>query len=160
MARIAPDGVPRWFRWDYSHHWPTLVDGEHALVPGLRIGEASLSLAGQDSRAAIDLACDDGRMYYDTVRELDGEGILIREVSVFEALTRSPFAAVLQHTTDPCDPIRLHTDLRPRCRRLWLHRPYRWAPQASGQRQLPEATQRAALAGRQIPAFRQPRFGR
>ncbi|MEM9735812.1 MAG: hypothetical protein AAF908_04315, partial [Pseudomonadota bacterium] len=40
IGRVAPDGTPRWFRFDYTHHWANLAEDGTILVPGMRIGTA------------------------------------------------------------------------------------------------------------------------
>jgi hypothetical protein len=39
VARVDREGHPRWFRFDYSHHWATMLPDGTALVPSLRVGE-------------------------------------------------------------------------------------------------------------------------
>ncbi|MEQ8964907.1 MAG: arylsulfotransferase family protein [Azospirillaceae bacterium] len=107
VARIAPDGTPRWFRFDYSHHWPALAADGTAVVPALAVREGPLEipLHGDESLA---VACAAERYYADTVRLIDGKGAVVREYDVLAALLRSPYRAVLQHTTDGCDPTHLN----------------------------------------------------
>jgi len=107
VARIAPDGRPRWFRFDYSHHWPTLMPDGRAAVPAMTVRDGPLRIPvhGEDT---LTVPCASGRVYEDVVRILDGEGTVLRDYAVLDALARSPYRAVLQHTTDGCDPTHLN----------------------------------------------------
>ena len=106
VARVDRDGRPVWFRWDYSHHWPTLNAEEQAIVPGTEIGDApvAVKMPGWGFR----LTCNSGHPYRDTLKVLDPDGGLRREISVLDALLASPYRAVLKQSTDPCDPTHLN----------------------------------------------------
>ena len=43
VARVDRDGHPVWYRRDYSHHWPQLLEDGTALVPGTGIGDESIT---------------------------------------------------------------------------------------------------------------------
>lgn len=107
VARIDRDGNPRWFRFDYSHHWPTRIRGDDVLVPGLRVGDEAVSWVWPSGRRHV-LGCRTNRPYRDTVRFLDGDGTLTREIDMLEAVLGSPYFAVLQQSTDGCDPVHLN----------------------------------------------------
>lgn len=106
VARVDRDGHPVWFRWDYSHHWPTLNADGHAVVPGLRIGDKSVAvkMPGWGFR----LQCSSEQPYRDTLKVIGPDGDMRREVLVLDALLASPFRAVLKQSTDPCDPTHLN----------------------------------------------------
>ena len=106
IARVDRDGRPVWFRWDYSHHWPTLNADGQAVVPGLRIGDGAVAvtLPGWGFR----LQCSSRRPYRDTLKIIGPDGELRREIPVLDALLASPFRAVLKQSTDPCDPTHLN----------------------------------------------------
>ena len=104
VARVAPDGRPRWYRQDYGHHWPHVVDEDLALVPGRRRDRTRLSYAVGTSRMA--LGCRDP-IRDDQVNVLDGRGRLLEEVSILDAIVRSPHAGSLAGA-DPCNPIHLN----------------------------------------------------
>ena len=111
VARIDSKGRPLWFRRDYSHHWPQILPDGTALVP-------ALLLATEDIRFEIaegwpvDLNCDYDRPYLDTVNVVDGQGRLLERVDLVETLLKSPFAPLLRHTTNPCDPLHLNYVVR------------------------------------------------
>lgn len=107
VARVDRQGRPRWFRFDYSHHWPSPIRGDELLVPALRIGDEPISFGWPDGGRET-LRCSTGRPYHDSIRFLDGDGNVVREISVLEAILESPHAAVLQQTTDGCDPTHLN----------------------------------------------------
>ena len=105
-ARIDKNGNPRWYRMDYSHHWATLIDNDKALLPKLTVGETSLQIAVGDTTIALD--CETDTPLLDTLTIIDANGATLSSVSMPEALLQSPFAAVLQHTFDACDPLHLN----------------------------------------------------
>ncbi len=111
VARIDREGHPVWFRRDYSHHWPTLLEGGTALVPNLKIGSESISvdINGKDE---VQLDCDTGKPLLDTINVLDEKGRLLRQISIVEPLLNSPFRGVLMQSTDPCDPTHLNSVIR------------------------------------------------
>ena len=109
VARLDSDGLPLWYRRDYSHHRPHFISrgGETALVPGLRIGDGPITWrpAERPSRH-VTLQCE--TPIRDLVREIDGSGRVLREVPVLDALLESRYAPILQ-SAPPCDPIHLNS---------------------------------------------------
>ena len=106
VARVAPDGQPRWYRKDYSHHWPYVIDEELILVPGARFEQANLSYTVGPGETA-ELHCD--RMIWeDLVKVINGRGELMEEVSVLEALVQSRYAGSLADGHNPCKPTNLN----------------------------------------------------
>ena len=97
VARVAPDGRPRWYRKDYSHHWPHVVDEDLALVPGMRLDRTSLSYAlGKGHRgAAMRLRCRGSMILEDQINVIDGRGRLLEEIPVLDAIVQSPHAGSL-----------------------------------------------------------------
>ena len=109
VARIDRDGRVVWYRRDYSHHYPHLIDGDVALVPGMRIGEGPIRkprFPTGKRRPAWILHCD--RPLLDFVHVVDGEGRLLEEISVFDALVESPYGRLLLYRNPPCDPTHLN----------------------------------------------------
>ena len=107
VARIDRTGKPVWYRPDFSHHRPYLTDGEVLLVPGVRIGgpgDAELVPKRDDIR--IRMSCP--RWPHDLVNVIDPARRLLREISVFDAILRSPYASLLLHA-DPCDPTHVNS---------------------------------------------------
>ncbi|MBL9060312.1 MAG: hypothetical protein JNK88_09860, partial [Mangrovicoccus sp.] len=108
VARIAPDGTPVWFRFDYSHHWPTLLPDGRALVPDLVIGEGDWIVpVGPDGQAER-LACHTGKPEIDGIHIIAPDGSVERRIDIDAALRASPWAPMLAETTDPCDPLHLN----------------------------------------------------
>ena len=115
-ARIDRDGYPVWFRRDYSHHWPYIEEDGSALIPGHSIGSKSISFRIEGTHnSAVNLNCDTGRPYRDTVNVIDGDGRLVESIDLMQAILDSPFAPILRNTSDagsiephPCDPIHLN----------------------------------------------------
>ena len=106
VVRVAPDGHPRWFRKDYSHHLPHIIDDNLALVPGLRVERENRTLqAGQLKRA---LACSHESWLVDTIRLIDGEGRLLEEIDLLGALLESPYNGILYLQPGECDPTHLN----------------------------------------------------
>ena len=106
-ARIDADGRPVWFRRDYSHHWPRLLADGTALVPALLVGTEDISFEiAKDWPVTLDCAHD--RPYLDTVNIIDGHGRLLNRINVLDALLKSRFSPILQHSSDPCDPLHLN----------------------------------------------------
>ena len=104
VARIAPDGRPRWYRKDDSHHWPHVVDEDLALVPGRRRDRTRLSYVVGTSRMA--LGCRDP-ILDDQVNVIDGRGRLLEQISILDAIVQSPHAGSLVGA-DGCNPIHLN----------------------------------------------------
>ena len=106
VARISPDdGEPRWYRKDYSHHWPHVVDEDLALVPGSRIAEErrSYPIGPQRRKTHLELKC----AYRDQVNVINGSGDLLEEIPLFEAIAASRHAGILVGATE-CRPLHLN----------------------------------------------------
>ena len=115
VARIDRAGHPIWFRRDYSHHWPHIGNDSVALVPGLLVGSESISF--ERGRDTIAITCRTGRPYLDAIRILDSSGQLLKRINLIDALRDSPFAHIIQSTSQPtparhlvapCDPLHLN----------------------------------------------------
>ena len=107
VARLAPDGWPRWYRKDYSHHWPYVVDEELILVPGARFERASLSYT-VGLGATAELTCRRGMIWEDQVNVINGQGDLLEEIPVLEALVQSRYAGSLADARSHCHPTHLN----------------------------------------------------
>ena len=107
VARIDRDGHVIWFRRDYSHHWPYLLDDETALVPSKRIDKEPIVLPLRGRKVRLG-DCDSP--YRDTVHIIAGDGRLLKYIDLLDALLVSPYVAVLQHASsaDFCDPLHLN----------------------------------------------------
>ncbi len=107
VARVDRDGHPVWFRRDYSHHWPQLLDDGTALVPGTRIGDESIAFKRPNGEMTT-IRCDSDNPYLDTVNVVDGDGQLLKRIDLVDALVSSKFASVLLSTLSACDPLHLN----------------------------------------------------
>ena len=106
IARFDLDGHPRWFRFDFSHHWPAPGVDDEILVPGTRVDAELLKFSVPDGDKAV--RCFSGRPFHDVIRVLRPDGQLLREVSAQEAILNSPHRAILSITTNGCDPLHLN----------------------------------------------------
>ena len=107
VARIGRDGNPVWYRRDYSHHWPQLLEDGTALVPSSRVGDKSITFERPDGKRHT-IGCGSGEPYLDTINVVDGDGRLLKRMDLFGALVNSRFASVLEQTSNPCDPLHLN----------------------------------------------------
>ena len=106
VARIAPDGRPRWYRKDYSHHWPYVIDEDRALVPSMRLRQRRLSY--RVGAGVLELHCRDrGMVVEDQVNVLDGHGRVLEQIPVLDLIVDSPHAGRLVGTQH-CDPTHLN----------------------------------------------------
>lgn len=110
VARIGPDGLPRWTRFDYSHHWSTMGADEVAYIPALKVGDQSIrfSHGSPPSPRQHVLACDSDRPQLDVVQIIDGAGRLLDEIELVPIFLRPNWAGLLPETTDNCDPLHLN----------------------------------------------------
>ena len=115
VARVDRDGHPVWFRRDYSHHWPHIEDDGTALVPGMLVGNGSISFKrSRTLRRSLTLKCHTGRPYLDAIGTIDENGQLLKRINLLDALRDSPFAHIMQYTSNPvtrdvlCDPLHLN----------------------------------------------------
>ena len=106
VARIGPDGRPRWFRFDYSHHWATWLDEDTALVPDLEVLDAPVSTVS--GGITLDIPCETGRPQIDGFHLLAGDGSIERRYDVWGAMRDSQWSALLAETTDGCDPLHVN----------------------------------------------------
>ena len=105
VARIAPTGHVKWFRRDYSHHWPTVADNE-IMFPASQIREGPVRVAFGGVAVAT-LNCP--RSYpADSIRVISLDGKLVTEVSVLDAIVASRYRGILIHTIDQCDPLHVN----------------------------------------------------
>ena len=113
VARIDRDGYPIWFRRDYSHHHPYLLDNDVALVPGFRLSDQSITLSirgkGDDEPKLVKLCrSKSDKLLIDTVKIIDGDGQLLQEIDLIDVLQKSHLSAVLLHTSRSCNPLHLN----------------------------------------------------
>ena len=108
VARIDRDGWPIWYRQDYSHHELYIAEGDVAMVPSLRIGRGPrVYYSPTLLRGGLSTSqCENS--FLDFVHVIDGEGQLLKEIAIIDALRESPYAPILRYT-DPCDPAHLNS---------------------------------------------------
>ena len=107
VARLDRAGRPVWYRRDHSHHRPHLMTGGDALVPGMRVGAGPITVAPR-RRQELSFSLKCRRPQLDTVRVIDGDGEILEEISVFDAILASPYARLMRHR-DHCDPLHLNS---------------------------------------------------
>ena len=110
VARVAPDGTPRWYRKDYSHHWPHMTDENIAIVPSLRTGRGlpvRLEIEDNFRAEVFDMWCKEG-LLDDYLKFIDGDGNLLNEVSILDAIIESPYANLLIYVGKSCNPTHLN----------------------------------------------------
>ena len=105
VARIDRDGHVIWFRSDYSHHWPYLLDDGTALVPSYRIDREPVFLQIRDMK--MQLGRDDV-LYRDMVHVIDKDGQLLKYIDILEALLASPYAPISRFALHRRDPLHLN----------------------------------------------------
>lgn len=108
VARIDRDGHPVWFRRDYSHHRPHLLESGIALVPSFFVSDEPLTLefpGGITER--IGLHCR--QTLLTTVNVVNGDGELLERIAVANDLLHSPWQGALYRTINPCDPLHLNS---------------------------------------------------
>ena len=111
VARIAPDGQPRWFRQDYSHHWPSIGSDDLAVVPGSRLGRSvpvRFNVGRHDTHRNRAMGCPPDDLHDDYVSVIDGQGRLLQAISVLDALAASPYNGILDRVRELCDPTHLN----------------------------------------------------
>lgn len=109
VARVGPDGKPRWYRKDYSHHWPHVVGDHLALVPSERLRRTRIvfEIGGGQRGNPMELECDQGMIREDQVNAVNGIGDVLQEVPMLDAIIASRHAGSLVGA-DPCDPVHLN----------------------------------------------------
>ena len=103
VARIDRDGWPRLYRRDYSLHEPYIAKDDVALVPSMLIGRGPSVYRSRSLRRTGPAMSQCENSFLDFVHVIDGEGRLLKEISVLDALLESSYAPILRHS-DPCNP--------------------------------------------------------
>ena len=109
LARIRPNGKPRWHRKDFSHHWPQVVHEDLILVPSRRIRRTSLSyeVGKGHRRRTMHLKCN-REIKEDQVNVVNGSGELLEQIPIFDSIAQSNHAGLLASTYNQCNPIHLN----------------------------------------------------
>lgn len=109
IARLDRDGNPRWFRFDYSHHWVNLSpDGQQILIPDLEIGTGNWEVPVGPTQRVMDEFCETDRPMIDGVHILDLNGEVMRRYDVNTALRESPWVSIMVDPFNACDPLHLN----------------------------------------------------
>lgn len=118
VARIDREGRPRWYRADGSHHWPTVAHGRlrgggAGLQDALVVAGRQVSV-GSGVRAPGDWERLLGRgscssYFADYLNVIDGDGVLLRQVSVVDAVATSRHRPLLYYNANGCDPLHLNS---------------------------------------------------
>ena len=108
VARVSPDGSPVWYRKDYSHHWTYSVDDDMAIVSSFRIDreQRDFTFDGGNPFATFPTTwrCN-GYMEEDQLSFIDGDGNLLEQVSILDAITESLYAEYLRRQKSHCGPL-------------------------------------------------------
>ena len=102
VARLAPDGRPRWVRRDFSHHSGQLDRDGNVMIPALRLGANEIALND------LTLTCPNAHAHWSLINFIDGRGQLRRSMELTGAVVDSPYAVVLKQTKNACDPLQLN----------------------------------------------------
>ena len=113
VARVAPDGRPRWYRKDYSHHGGHVVSENLALVPSQRLDRSRLRyqapFGGAEGSRKFEIECHDGKIRESTVNLIGGDGELLEQISILDAIIESRYAAMLRFRVgNDCHPVHLN----------------------------------------------------
>jgi hypothetical protein len=104
VARIGPAGI-RWFRRDYTNHWPLVLPNGDILLAGTEVGRGNIRVPVADGYTHT-LQCP--HYTADVIRRLDPNGKEIETIKVFDALLKSPFRSSIATTFLPCDPLHMN----------------------------------------------------
>ena len=101
VARVAPDGQPRWFRKDYSRPWPHIIDDNLALVRIRRSQRITKTFLVSHKEKFKE--CEGGQWPADAIILIDGRGRLLDEIDLREALLESPYSILFDRDFNWCD---------------------------------------------------------
>lgn len=108
VARIAPDGTPVWYRFDYSHHWATMLPDGRTLVPDLAVADGDWIVPVGPKGHVERLECRTGKPQVDGIHIVAPDGSIEKRIDVAAALLDSPWAPMLVETYDACDPLHIN----------------------------------------------------
>lgn len=106
VGRIAPDGSPVWFRFDYAHHWAHLNSDQTAWVPTLELGDVRAKI--EQATGLDNLDCPDDAQMLSSIEHLDEDGRVLESFSLVDAFLNSPYIQFVGETSDPCDWLHLN----------------------------------------------------
>ena len=119
VARVDRAGRPRWFRAGGGHHWPAVAHGrlrgvgaglEDALVvPSRRVGVGWPRGVGDNEWETRMGRGPCAKHFVDYLHVIDGDGALLGQIGVTEALLDTRHAPVLAYSDNACDPLHLNS---------------------------------------------------
>ena len=104
VARVGPDGKPRWYRKDYSHHRGYVASDKFTLVPGMVEKRSQHLLVPINDGKTI--ACEHQVTLVDTVNVLGRDGSLLEQIRILDHIVESPYATAILDASPQC--IRTH----------------------------------------------------
>lgn len=108
IARLDREGNPRWYRFDYSHHWLTLSEDNQILVPDLEVGKGNWEVPVGPTHRILDAFCETDRPMLDGVQILDLNGEVQKRYDIEDALRASPWVSILVNPFNACDPLHIN----------------------------------------------------
>ena len=117
IARVDRNGQPRWFRADGSHASAIVAHGrlrgvgsglpDAVVVPGRRLVLGPPPKLSEDQwEVALGWAgCT--KHFVDHLHVIDGDGVLLRQVAVADALRNSRHAPLEAYTVNDCNPLQI-----------------------------------------------------
>jgi hypothetical protein len=106
VGRIDPEGRPRWFRFDFSHHWSMVLPDGGALVPALEV--ATQDMRTKDGNEEEVIECETDRPQIDYVQRLDAAGAVVARYDIAAQLSASNWSMAVVETIDDCDPLHIN----------------------------------------------------
>ncbi|MBL9060066.1 MAG: hypothetical protein JNK88_08595, partial [Mangrovicoccus sp.] len=108
IARLEREGNPRWYRFDYSHHWVTVTPDGRVLVPELEVGKGNWNVRVGPTDRPINAYCETDRPMIDGIHELDLNGNVVARYDINRAMRASPWTALLVNPFNACDPYHIN----------------------------------------------------
>lgn len=106
VARVDKQGHVVWYRHDYSHHWPTLLNTREIAITSQVVSEGTTLTTGR-GRTSVTIDCGE-KFGKDVIRILNMDGKVLQVIAVFDALLASPYRTLLHAPEDKCDPTHLN----------------------------------------------------
>jgi hypothetical protein len=104
LAKFDIEGNLVWLKKDHSHHWFTTDNRGRIYTPAHHVIETPFSIGNTPA----DLDCPETRAKLDVVRIVAANGKTVENLPLIDILVDSGYAAVIQGTQDPCDPLHLN----------------------------------------------------
>jgi DNA-binding beta-propeller fold protein YncE len=104
LVKVDRDGKIVWYRKGNAHHWLTLTPDGKIITPSLKVTDGS----GYVGHTAILERCED-KVYSEGVTIYDGEGNVLKEISITDALEKGGYPGLLYSVRDDCDPVHINS---------------------------------------------------